>query len=208
MISAVSNTNSNLSFTSVVPVRVFVDGMETFNPKMIKSAARHLTSTLFGPASTNPHQSAIVKEYAKFDPDYVLQNGLFGHPRIKQGQKAQPSDYFRIIADNNASYLFSGEQAKKLKELGKAVGAEQFVCKTRGINSSYDLQVAKRNYGFCISNFIRSTKLRLRENFDCKTKIKSGDLVELNLHFNSNKKYGQNNFKMFLENISFTKHLT
>ena len=73
------------------------------------------------------------------------------------------------------------------------------------IANSFDLQVAKRNYGFTIANFIRSTKLRIRETFDIITKQKTGKQVELNIHMSSNGKYAQSNFKMFLDNITFSE---
>lgn len=203
MYSAINNKNT--SFTSVVPLRVYIDGMETFNQKNIRSACRQLSSTLAGPAGNDSKKINIVKEFSKFDPDYIIQYGLHGYPKLKgQKKNMQPSDYFRCIADDSRSYLFTGEQAKKLRELGKSVGQEQQICKARRIQNSFDLQVAKRNYGFTIANFIRSTKLRLREAFDITTKQKTGKPVELNIHMASNGKYAQSNFKMFLDKISFT----
>lgn len=206
MISALNkNSSQNPCFTSVVPVRVFVDGMETFNQKNIRAACRQLSAALAGPTKNDAKKIGIIREFAKFDPDYRLECGYNGYPKINNRKNMQPSDYFRCIADNTHSYLFTGEQAKKLKELGKAVGQEQQACKARKIANSFDLQVAKRNYGFTIANFIRSTKLRLRETFDPLTKIKNGKPVELNIHMSSNGKYAQSNFKMFLDNITFSK---
>ena len=206
MISAFDKRlNNKASFTSVVPVRVFVDGMETFNQKNIRAACRQLSATLTGPAKNDAKKINIIKEYAKFDPDYKFEYGLNGYPKQWNKKNMQPSDYFRCIADNTRSYLFTGDQANKLKELGKAVGQEQQACKARKIANSFDLQVAKRNYGFTIANFIRSTKLRIRETFDIITKQKTGKQVELNIHMSSNGKYAQSNFKMFLDNITFSE---
>lgn len=205
MISALNNKfNNNPSFTSVVPVRVFIDGMETFNQKNIKSACRQLSTILAGPAKNDIKQLSIIREYAKFDPDYILQYGYKGYPKLNNKKNIQPSDYFRCIADNTRSYLFTGEQAKKLREFGKAIGEEQQACKARKISNSFDLQVAKKNYGFTISNFIKSTKLRLKESFNSITKQKFGKPVELNINMSSNGKYAQTNFKMKIDNINFT----
>lgn len=209
MISAVnSNVTYRPSFTSVVPIRVFIDGMETFNPKMIKSACRQLTSTLAGPAKKNGKNFDIIREFAKFDPDYKLELGYHGYPKKWNQKTVQPSDYFRCIADNDKSYLFTGLQAEKLKDLGKAVGDEQQACKARKLVTSFDLQVAKKNYGFTIANYLRSTKLRLTEAFDRLTKEKSGSPVELNINMSSNGKYGLTTFKMKLDNINFLKAST
>ncbi len=203
MYSAINNKNT--SFTSVVPLRVYIDGMETFNQKNIKSACRQLSTTLAGPVGNDIKKINIIKEFAKFDPDYVIQYGFQGYPKLKgQKKNMQPSDYFRCIADDMKSYLFTGEQAKKLREVGKSVGQEQQICKARRIQNSFDLQVAKRNYGFTIANYIRSTKLRLRETFDSITKQKVGKPVELNIHMTSNGKYAQSNFKMYIDKITFS----
>ena len=53
-------------------------------------------------------------------------------------------------------------------------------------------------------NYLRSFKLRVTEGFNRETKQKTGSPVALNLHLSSNKKYGQSNFKMTLDDISFS----
>lgn len=50
---------------------------------------------------------------------------------------------------------------------------------------------------------MRSIKLRVKETFDPKTKIRSGKPVELHINMSSNKKYGLKTFKMGLNNIEF-----
>ena len=72
------------------------------------------------------------------------------------------------------------------------------------LTNSFDLHAAKKNYGFLIANYLRSTKLRLRETFDSFTKQRTGKPVDLNIHLTSNGKYAQSNFKIFLDKITFT----
>lgn len=82
MISAFDKRlNNKPSFTSVVPVRVFVDGMETFNQKNIRAACRQLSAALTGPAKNDAKKINIIKEFAKFDPDYKFEYGLNGYPK-------------------------------------------------------------------------------------------------------------------------------
>ena len=79
MISAINcSQQNNISFTSVVPVRVFIDGMETFNPKNLKYATHKLTSVLAGPAKNDNKKLKIIREFAKYDPDYNLELGYNG----------------------------------------------------------------------------------------------------------------------------------
>lgn len=202
MISAFNNTQP--SFTSVVPLRVFIDGLETFDEKLIKSASRQLTSTLAGPIKTNQKLS-IAREYAKFDPDYKLDLGVKGYPKKPKQKVVHPSDYFRSLIYKTCSFFISGKQAEDLKDLGAAIGIEQQVCKLRKIPDSYDLQVAKINYKHAIKNFLSTKNLRLRETFNPDTKLKSGDTVTLNLNMKSNGKHGLSTFKMKLDSIYFGK---
>ena len=204
MISAINcSQQNNISFTSVVPVRVFIDGMETFNPKNLKYATHKLTSVLAGPAKNDNKKLKIIREFAKYDPDYNLELGYNGYPKRKNKKNVQPSDYFRCIFDKYGTFLFTGAQAEKLLEVGKSIGSEKVYCKTRKIQNSFDLQAAKQYYGFIIGNFMRSIKLRVKETFDPKTKIRSGKPVELHINMSSNKKYGLKTFKMGLNNIEF-----
>lgn len=204
MISAINSAQSNsISFTSVVPLRVFIDGMETFNPQHLKYATHKLTAALAGPAKNDSKNLKIIREFAKYDPDYKIEYGFNGYPKRKNKKNIQPSDYFRCIFDKAGSFLFTGAQAEKLNELGKSIGTEKVACKSRKINNSFDLQAAKHYYRFVIGNFMRSAKLRIKEGFDPKTKIKTGKPVVMHVNMISNKKYGQSNFKMTLDDINF-----
>ena len=65
MISAINNNNP--SFTSVIPIRVFLDNMEVFSPKFTRPATRQLTSVLAGPAKGDEKKLAfsVVDIYIK-----------------------------------------------------------------------------------------------------------------------------------------------
>ena len=199
-----SVNNNKTSFTSVVPIRVFLDNTEVFSPKYIRSATQQLTGVLAGPAKNNEKSLSIIRKFAQHDPDYDFGLGLNGYPKLKQSKKALPSDYFRCIIDQAGTFLFTGLQAKKLREIGESLGKAQQACKAQNVQSSYAVQNAKRNYGFSIMNYLRSFKLRVTEGFNRETKQKTGSPVVLNLHLSSNKKYGQSNFKMTLDDISFS----
>ncbi len=207
MLSAIDSIDkNNISFTSVVPLRVFIDGMETYNTQHLKSAAHSLTAILAGPAKGDSKKLTIIRKFAKHDPDYNIEYGFNGYPKKKNQKNIRPSDYFRCIFDifsGGGSFLFTGAQAEKLRELGKSIGSEKAVCKSKKVANSFDLQTAKHYYGFVIGNFMRSLKLRIKETFDTKTKIRIGKPVELHINMTSNKKYGQKSFKMELDSIDF-----
>ena len=87
----------------------------------------------------------------------------------------------------------------------ETLGKAQQICKAKNISNSFDLYNAKKSYGFNIMNFLRSTKLRIKEGFVQETKQKIGEPVSLNLHLTSNQKYGEKSFKITLNDISFSK---
>lgn len=198
MISAI---NSSPSFKGVVPVRVFIDGLETFDDKLIKSSCRQLGGVLAGP-NKGEEKLALIKKFAKYDKDYDLEKGIKGYPKKEHHKNVHPSDFFRCIIDRGRTFLITGPQAETLKVLGKDVGTEREACKTRHIPNSFDLMVAKRNYGRTISDFISSAKLRMTEASSNSLEWKP---VTLFINMRSNEKYGLKSFKMNLEDINFAK---
>lgn len=196
MISAV---NSTPSFTGVVPVRVFIDGFETFDEKLIKSSCKQLGNVLVGPCKTEPKLS-LIKKYAQYDKDYDLNKGINGFPKKEYHKNIRPSDFFRCLIDKGRSFLITGPQAETLKTFGKAVGEEKEVCKIRKIANSFDLMVAKRNYSNAINNIISRANFRM-----CENNPKEWNPVTLLLNMTSNKKYGLSTLKIKLNDINFVK---
>ena len=151
MISAVNNSPN---FTGIVPLRVFVDGQQQFEPAIVRSATRKLTSALIKPKE-NPE---LAELFAKYDPQY--RKG--GYPA-----KAKPSDFFRLIIDRyRGIFLATGAQTKRLNELGKDIGVEKALCRERRTESSLDLLVAKRKYSDTLATMLSSANLRLCEMSD------------------------------------------
>ncbi len=201
MISAITNSPA---FTSVIPVRVKVDGKESYSEYFIRPACRKLSAILFGPAKqTDEKNMAIIKAFAKHDPDYKFNRGLSGHPKNKTGKKAVPSDYFRYICQNFEHYFMTGLQAETLKKYGKQVGNEKYAGKILEVDNSFDVQVAQGNYWSAIKHYIKNKSLRLTEFFDEKSGKKSGKPLALLIDMTSNGKYGASDFKMDIEKISF-----
>ena len=146
MLSAI---NSQQTFLGVVPIRVFIDGMETFDEKLIKSSCHKLSNILTSPQK----YPEFAKKYAEYDSQYKLINY----------KKGKPSDFFRCIFDRRGKFFVSGKQAEILKEKGKAVGFEKKICKEKGVLNSFDLIVAQKKYWKSISDILSSLKLRLTD---------------------------------------------
>ncbi len=152
MISKINN--SNPSFKGIVPLRVFVDGQQVSDPKLIKSATRQLTARLINPQE----HYEIASLFAKYDPQY--RRGDFLNCK-------KPSDFFKLIINSyRGIFLATGEQTRRLNELGKNIGIERGICHERRADNSLDLMVAKRKYGDVLSTILSSAKLRLCETPD------------------------------------------
>lgn len=202
MISAINNNNP--SFTSVMPVKVRVDGKESYSEYFIRPACRKLSAILLGPVNKNNEKELnIVKTFAEHDPDYNFNYGLLGHPKNKFDKKPKPSDYFRYICREFEHYFMTGLQAVNLKKFGKQVGNEKYNGKILEVDNNLDVKVAQGNYWRTIKNYIKNKKLRLTEFFDNKTGNKSGSELALVIDMKSNGKYGLSTFKMDIDRISF-----
>ncbi len=185
MITAVNNSPS---FTSVIPLKVRIDGMQTFDEKLVKSACKQLGSVLTGIPNTNLERN-MKHLFAEKDPSYYI--GKF------VGNEAKPSDFLGCVRGQNGDmYLFTGPHAEALKESGKAIEKETSCCKKHKLENSFDLFVAKKQYAKLISKFIASTNSRIKDE--------AGKLLTLNIDMSSNKKYGMSTFKTKLNGISFT----
>ena len=201
MLSAINN---NIQFTSVIPVRVRIDGKESYSEHFIRPACRKLSAILLGPTKDNETKKIeIIKEFAKHDFDYKYNFGLKGHPKNNVNKKPKPSDIFRYICHNFEHYLFTGRQAEKLKEFGKQVGNEKYTGKLLEVDNSFDIKVAQGNYWGSMKSYIKNKALRLKEKFNPETGEKYGNYVSLVIDMVSNGKYGQSNFKMDIDKISF-----
>lgn len=201
MLSAINNVNP--SFTSVMPVRVRIDGKESYSEMFIRPACRKLSAILLGPTNNNEKANNIVKTFAKQDPDYKFNYGLSGHPRKNPLKKSKPSDYFRYICRNLEHYFITGVQAEKLKEYGKKVGNEKYAGKVLNVDNSFDIECARGNYWGSMKNYLKNKALRLTEKFNPVTGEKSGSPVSLVIDMKSNGKYGLSTFKMEIDKISF-----
>ncbi len=188
MISA-TNINNQTSFTSVIPVRVFIDGLETTDAQLVKKSCRQLSNLLASP-SKNDIQKEIMTTFAHYDKSYV--------PKFQTGYTCKPSEIFRCVTDFPQNFFITGSQAKELHVLGKSIGVAINSANQRGITTSFDTMVAKRNYGHKLKEILSKTANRLSEISDG---IKRP--LTLNLNMKSNEKYGLTTFKMQPDSINF-----
>lgn len=190
-----NSVNNSVNFTSVVPVKVFIDGRPSANPVNIRRAVRGLEHILTNPANGEQSLIAIKKDFVSHDRDF----NYFG-------EKMASGMLIRNIVDKGVAYLFTGEHAKILNELGKKIGPE----KSRGLEylgttKTFESNVLAKKYFERIQTFLSYPKIRIRESISLQTRMYIGDEVELHINAKSVKDLGKKGFGLNLENISFKK---
>lgn len=116
------NARKNPNFTSVIPIKVFIDGEKCTDISLIHRAIRALVKIVTKPAGNNTNANTIRQVFLTLDHDASFFNGVV-RP-IRNG-------LYRDI-----SYLFTGQHATRLDELGKLIGR----AKAKG-NDPRDIQV-------------------------------------------------------------------
>lgn len=196
MISTIGNYQP--SFTSVVPVKVFYEGIEQSHPDMIRLGFNRLAKTLAGPIKGKTNSTAVAKKFSEYDPDYSIIWALEGYPPLYPDVKLKPSDYFRMIDDilkTGNMYLVTGKHANNLKLYGRKIGA----IKAGKFNGS--LKNAQNEYKNYLNQILYDRKLRLRERFDLETRERQGRPVELYV----NLKKVENGSNIYVDSIEFSR---
>ena len=163
------NARKNPNFTSVIPIKVFIDGEKCTDIPLIHKAIRALVKIVTKPADNNAN--TIRQNFLSIDPDTRPFNGVVRPIRN------------RIYGD--ISYLFTGQHATSLDELGKLIGR----AKSNGIAS----KSIHTNYFNKIKEFI---------NPNLTKRIKYQD-KEIGLHILTRSKGNPNKkgFKLIIDKI-------
>lgn len=198
---------SKVSFTGVIPTRVFIDGKEAAEIQNIQKGCRKLIEVLAGPIKDDTKAQKIARKFAAADKDYSYSRALNGYKQkvYQHGKiiKRTASDFFRFINNNNKNYIITGPQAEGLAKSGKELGKAKASASQTGINDSFELFQAKRIYSELINKFTSNRALRVREGYDSSTRRNIGKETILNIFLTSNRKYGKRDFKLELDNIEF-----
>lgn len=160
----INSQNNSVNFTSVIPVKVFYDGKQALNKTNITRGCDRAIKAMCGPLEKNPNMRSELKYLERFDKDYSLYNAYYGFPQ--EGRVG--STVF-----NGDGYIFTGEEAKKIKEIGKEIGHELKKCKEKGVKESYELHCARDNYIREVRKFVGEKSRRIRDIFE-----QDGKMVE------------------------------
>lgn len=198
---------SKVSFTGVIPTRVFIDGKEAIESSNIQKGCRKLIEVLAGPIKNDLKAQSIAKKFAAVDKDYSYFRAINGYKQkvCQYGKviKKTASDFFRFINSDNKNFIITGPQAEKLAQSGKELGKAKASANQTDVKDSFELFQAKRIYSELINRLTTNRAIRVREGYDSSTGKNLGKETVLNIFLKSNKKYGKKDFKLELENIEF-----
>lgn len=188
-------TQAKPSFTSILPVKVFIDGCPSTDAKNIKKVVRELSEILFHPKN-DAKALEIRRVFAERDRD-------FNHIRCSD----EKSNVLRNRTIDGLSFLFTGTQAHKLDELGREIGpAKAKSLRVFHTTKTYEVRVKVKGYFDKIKAFIQSNaSAHVHERINLKTKAYEGQELGLHVHAKSVGTPGKKGFKITIENIFFRK---
>lgn len=194
----VENKNSNrVNFTSVVPVRVIIDGDISLRESNIRRAIRGVQSILINPANKNDRFVKIKKEFSSKVKDLNY-----------YGEKVKIGEVIRNYVDSTKAigYIFTGVHVETLNALGKLIGPEKhWASKIRGKARSFESKSAAWDYFDKVEEFIMHAKSRVSEKINPKTMSYEGDELVLNVYVKSVGKPGKKGYKFEIDHVEFKK---
>jgi len=187
------NKANNVNFTSAVPLKVFINGLPSTDVANIRKAVVATSKILTSPANADQKSLSIIRKFIKSDRDFSYTDG-----GVKSGV------LIRNIISQGQAYLFTGEHAKILNELGKKIGP----AKSQGLaqfntTKTFESSTLTKNYFDKIREFLSYPLIRVKESINPKTRMYEGDLLELNILAKTEGKAGKNGFKLVIDDISF-----
>lgn len=179
--------NNNISFTSVIPIKVIANGVESADPETIRKTCNYIVRSLSGPVKYNtPIVQNAAAKLGTMDPDY---NHYLAYTRGYCNQLGGiNSDYFKIITDRaGRGYIVTGKEVNRFREVGQEIGSAQKECKNFGLTTSKRLQDAYNKYVELISEVGRNINLRLREVINPFNHTPEGNFMEMNVYVTTRK---------------------
>ncbi len=186
----INKIDNSINFTSVIPVRVFYDGLEATGKTNIMRGCQKAINVMCGPIKQNPEFDTALRYLHYFDKDYSYYRAINGFDKTGN---------ITCSVMCNKGYIFTGNEANALKNNGKEIGSQKRICNDLGIVSSYEHKNAKLSYRGLVKRFISQKSRHLNTKIEENGKIVNKPVV-MEIHMSEPKK---NKFK--LDKILFTK---
>ena len=149
----VNRVNNSTSFTSVIPVKVFYDGLEATSRTNIMRGCQKVIDTMCGPINKTPQFDTAMKYLHHFDKDYSYYRAVEGFDKIGT---------VTCTVSDNKGYIFTGKEANALKNYGKEIGNQKRICNELGISESFEHKGAKLSYKDLVKRLISQKSRRIQ----------------------------------------------
>ena len=182
----INSINSGISFKSVIPVKVIVNGEEVKDEDTIRKGCNAFIREISGPIykSENPNIRPAAATLSTMDPHYnYFLAYTKGYKNIHDS--AVNSDYFKTIFGTNGGYIVTGPQVQLLSDAGLEIGRAKKECREYGLHNSPRLANAYENYQKTIKNIGSNINERLTEIYDKRNGNRLGKQQEIELHIST-----------------------
>ena len=184
------------SFTSVLPVKVSIDGHPSADVKNIRRVLKQLSNILFAPK--NDREKLMRRVFAEHDRSFSLIESSDDKGNVLRNYVPKNSDI---------SYLFTGAQAQALDELGRKIGPARAkglrICKNP---KTFEAQSRAHQYFDKIMQLIYSNgTAHMSETITPKTRVYQGRNLGLQIEAKSQGKFDKKGFKVIIDRIIFRK---
>lgn len=190
-----SKTQSAPTFTSILPIKVSIDGCPSADAKNIKRVLRQLSNILFNPQ--NDKEKLIRSVFAKHDRSFSL-----------VASSDEKGNVLRNYISKNSpiAYLFTGSQAQALDEIGRQIGKARAkgkrICNT---TRNFEAQNKAHQYFNKIMQLIHSNQAaHMCETIDSKRTYR-GKKLGLQIEAKSQGVFDKKGFKIMIDRIIFRK---
>lgn len=194
-VNSVQRNNPN--FTSVIPVKVYINGLPSIDRKNIQTAVRSVSKILIHGPKNDEQSKNIIKIFMNFVKDFKYL------PKVEEPGRCLRNYIFNKEAE---AYLFTGAEAWNLDALARKIGpAKAKGLDAYGTTKTFEASARGNSYFDKILQFIKAPKLRLKEIKEASNGAVAEHPLRLNIFMTSRGEYGKSNFKLNLENINFER---
>ncbi|MCI1273503.1 MAG: hypothetical protein LKG27_03605 [Clostridiaceae bacterium] len=198
----VNAIDNRQTFTSIIPIKVYINGKQSVDPKHIQKATKQFINKVFTD-SINQNMTPLTKHLAQCDPDFNPNEIAYANMYSKK--RCIPSDFIRTIITDGKIYLATGKTADRLEKVGHNIGRSRRMAKDMYVKpeDTYEFSNAQDTYGAELKDIINNTRLRLTEGYN-QYKNRIGKQICLSLNMLSNNATKPSKLKFNLNNVTYS----
>ena len=174
----VSSINNNVNFKGITPIRVYENGVEILDERVVKNACAKVIKAFCGPLESKYKPAAAQLEIS--DRDYSYFRAMRGYVDKFERSDDVPSNYIKVIYDrSNRGYLVTGRFSDDLSVLGRRMGLAQKEAKSLGLKTTQAFEEARDAYWEYVRKIGNDLSNRTTEAYNRATGAKIGGPAQI-----------------------------